>query len=171
LLFDATAGLDEPLTGSRVSVLGRAEPTDLDRHARRYRARHPESARYSGFRDFALYRVAIERVHMVAGFGRIHWIASDEFQLDEPTIGSLATEEAGLVRHLNEALGELVARCAGGQHADPPRWTVTGVDPDGLDLRREATTARLDFPRPAASAEAVCDSLLLLAQAAGGGQL
>ena len=29
---------------------------------------------YAGFNDFHLYRVAIERAHLVGGFGKIRWI-------------------------------------------------------------------------------------------------
>jgi hypothetical protein len=29
---------------------------------------------YAGFGDFRLYRMAIARAHVVAGFGRIRWI-------------------------------------------------------------------------------------------------
>ena len=74
LLFDGTAGLDDPLTGPRLTVLGAAtrcnDPAVLDR----YVAAHPSAAMYAGFKDFNLYRVAIDRGHFVAGFGRIEWI-------------------------------------------------------------------------------------------------
>ena len=46
--------------------------------AARFAARHPASAVYAGFADFHLYRVAIERGHLVAGFGRIAWIEGEQ---------------------------------------------------------------------------------------------
>src|SRR3954451_17231030 len=78
LLFDGTGDLDEPLTGPRVTVLGRAERNTDDALRARYLARHPSAALYAGFADFHLYRVAVERAHLVAGFGRIHWIAAED---------------------------------------------------------------------------------------------
>lgn len=75
LLFDGTAGLADPLTGPRVTVLGRAEPVTDDNLLACYLGRHPSAGFYAGFPDFNLYRVAIERAHLVAGFGRIDWIA------------------------------------------------------------------------------------------------
>ena len=82
LLFDGTAGLDEPLTGPRVSVQGTAQRTDDPRHRARFLARHPGAAMYAGFKDFAFYRVAVSRAHLVAGFGRIPWIAGTDLLLD-----------------------------------------------------------------------------------------
>src|SRR5207245_5935335 len=43
LLFDGSAGLDEPLSGPRVTVLGRAEATDQPRLTQRFLARHPSA--------------------------------------------------------------------------------------------------------------------------------
>jgi len=76
LLFDGTAGRDEPLTGPRVSLLGEAHRVEDARLLQRFVARHPSAGLYAGFGDFHLYRVAAERAHLVAGFGRIDWIAA-----------------------------------------------------------------------------------------------
>jgi putative heme iron utilization protein len=74
LLFDGTAGLDEPLTGPRLTVLGSAAACTDAVPLERYLARHPSAAAYAGFSDFDLYRVTIERGHLVAGFGKIRWV-------------------------------------------------------------------------------------------------
>src|SRR5476651_2187671 len=60
LLFDGTGGLEQPLTGPRVSLLGRAAPTDEARLRARFLARHPDAAMYVDFGDFRFYRVALE---------------------------------------------------------------------------------------------------------------
>src|SRR5215831_3386030 len=70
LLVDATEDHPDPLTGPRLSLLGQAQPTDDPRALARFVAHHPASAAYAGFADFHLYRVAVERGHLVAGFGR-----------------------------------------------------------------------------------------------------
>ncbi len=147
LLFDGTAGLDQPLTGPRVTVLGRAERTDDERLKARFLARHPDAALYAGFRDFGFYRVSVERSHLVGGFGKIRWI--DRAGLAVPEAEGLAAAEPGIVGHMNEDHGDaiqlyaekLIGRTAGG-------WTMTGIDPEGLDLRRGGEIARLDFDAP-----------------------
>jgi putative heme iron utilization protein len=78
LLYDGTAGLDDPLTGPRVTVLGRAIETADAGSLDRFLARHPSAKLYAGFKDFRLYRVAVDRAHLVAGFGRIHWVDAAE---------------------------------------------------------------------------------------------
>ncbi len=74
LLLDGTAGLDQPLTGPRLTLLGRVARSDDDADRQAYLSRHPESQLYAGFADFHLHRMVVERAHLVAGFGRIHWL-------------------------------------------------------------------------------------------------
>jgi hypothetical protein len=78
LLIDGTAGLKDPLTGPRATILGRAVRADDARRKARFLARHPRAKVYAGFKDFHLYRVEPARVHFVAGFGRIFWIDGAE---------------------------------------------------------------------------------------------
>jgi len=78
LLIDGTAGLKDPLTGPRVSILGRAVRADQPDLKARFLARHPGAKIYAGFADFHVYRLQVTRAHFVAGFGRIHWIEAAE---------------------------------------------------------------------------------------------
>lgn len=167
LLIDGTAGRDDPLTGARVTLMGRAEKTADPRHRARYVARHPSAAMYAGFRDFAFYRVAVERAHLVAGFGRIHWINGAEILDDARDAADLAAAEADIVEHMNgnhaDAVGLYAARLlrlpAGG-------WTMTGIDPEGCDLRSGGRVARVEFQRRATTAEAARAELVRLAKQA-----
>jgi len=146
LLFDGTGELDEPLTGPRVTVLGHAARCDDAPLRARYLARHPSAALYAGFADFHLYRVAIERAHLVAGFGRIDWIAAGD--LLPPGIAALAAAEAALLDEINAGdAGALLGRPGEG-------WRLTGIDAEGIDLRRAGTVARRAFPAPVADAAA-----------------
>lgn len=74
LLFDGTGGLDEPLTGPRLTVIGKIASCPDPSALHRYLDRHPSARTYAGFSDFNLYKVSIERGHYVAGFGQIRWI-------------------------------------------------------------------------------------------------
>ncbi len=166
LLFEDTAGLPDPLAGPRLSVLGRAERTDDGRLAARFAVRHPASAAYAGFADFHLYRVVIEHGHLVAGFGRIAWIEADELRFPADA-SALEAAEAEIVRHMNADHGDAIAlyaeRLLGQQGAG---WQMTGIDPEGLDLRRDSATARLDFAAPVLTPEAARRVLVMLAERA-----
>lgn len=74
LLYDETAGLDDPLTGARLTLQGEAEQIEDGGLMDIYLARHPSAKTYAEFTDFHLFRVRPLRAHLVAGFGRIHWI-------------------------------------------------------------------------------------------------
>ena len=151
LLFDGTAGLDQPLTGSRVTVLGRAERTADDRTKARFLARHPDAALYAGFKDFHFYRVTVERTHLVGGFGKIRWI--DRADLVAPQAPGLADAEAGIVTHMNEDHADAIQLYAGKLLGlEGAAWHMTGIDPEGLDLRQGGQVARLTFEAPLAAA-------------------
>jgi hypothetical protein len=156
LLFDGTQGLDDPLTGPRVTVLGEAAPVDDARLKARFLARHPSAELYAGFADFHLHRVAVARAHLVAGFGRIHWVEARDLLVTPD--GSFAREEAASLAAVN-ADPKMVNAAVRSLGLGGEGWRVTGADPEGLDLRRGGSIARLALPLPRLGAEAVREAL------------
>lgn len=156
-LLLAQTGAGDPLAHPRVTIMGTVECViDPDRAALRARflARHPESALYADFGDFAFWRVAMEQAHFNGGFARAgHFTAA---ALVTPLDGAeaLVAAEAQALAHVNErhrdALAQLVAAIAG--KPDGP-WQATGIDPEGIDLGCGDRTARIAFPRPVRSLE------------------
>ena len=61
----------DPLQGARVMLMGTAAVTSDPDARRRYLERQPEAEMFAGFADFAFYRITLNGVHLVAGFGRI----------------------------------------------------------------------------------------------------
>jgi heme iron utilization protein len=163
LLFDGTAGLAQPLAGARLSVLGRAAPSGDDRLRARFLARHPDAALYASFADFQIYRVAIQRAHLVGGFGNIHWIAAADL-LSAPPPAALIEAEAGIVTHMNDdhadALDLYATRLLGQTGTG---WRMTGIDSEGFDLRREGLVQRLAFDHAIVTAEEARKVLISLA--------
>ena len=143
LLFDGTQGLDDPLTGPRVTLLGEASPIEDRRLKDRFLARHPSAEFYAGFADFHLHRVGVTRAHLVAGFGRIHWVEARELLVTPDA--SFGGEEAATLAALN-ADPKMVKAALQRLGLAGDGWRVTGIDPDGLDLRRGGSIARLARP-------------------------
>ncbi len=182
LLFDGTAGWRNPLAGPRASVLGRARPDPAPGRLGRFLARHPEAESYAGFKDFKLYRVTVERAHLVAGFGRIDWLAAGEILFDAAAAGPLAEAEAEILAHMNRdhgaALGLIARRILGqdgagqdgagqdGGGQDGGDWVLSGVDPEGCDLRCGAARARAAFDKTVSDAEQARVELVRLAKLA-----
>ena len=173
LLFDGTTGLDEKLTGARVSVQGIARRSAAPECRARFLARHPGAARYADFGDFGFFTVEMRAAHLVAGFGRIHWMDAAALRDDVADAGDLIAAEADIVAHMNDDHADAVALYATrllGRAGEG--WRMTGVDPEGADLRRGGEVARLAFDRRATTAEAVRAELVRLvkrARAAAGG--
>lgn len=167
LLFDGTAGLADPLSGPRVTLLGRANETRDAADRARYLARHPSAAHYAGFKDFRLYRIEVARGHLVAGFGRIHWLEASDILYDAGAAAALAAHEADILAHMNRdhavAIALYAQRLLG---LDGAGWVMTGIDPEGIDLRAGGRLARLTFARPIADAEAARAELARLAREA-----
>jgi putative heme iron utilization protein len=163
LLFDDTAHLPDPLSGPRLTVLGRTQSTADPGLAARFAAHCPESRAYAGFADFRMYRVAIERGHLVAGFGRIAWIDGNEL-LFSGDCAAIAAAEPAILARLGQELREPLARCVARRLGDNGAgWRASGCDPEGLDLRRGETVARLEFAAPISTPEALPDALAQLA--------
>jgi heme iron utilization protein len=154
LLFDGAVEAAVPLAGERATVQGRAEPTSDERLLERYVARQSDAAGYTGVRDFNLYRVDVQRAHLVAGFGRIHWVGGESVKLPVAESGLLPAQEREVLEHVNADHADAVQLYANRLPSlDGSGWVMTGLDPEGCDLRRGAAVARLWFDEPVRDAE------------------
>ncbi|HEX3970713.1 MAG TPA: DUF2470 domain-containing protein [Stellaceae bacterium] len=172
LLFDGTQGLDDPLTGARVTVLGDLQPDKDPIRLRRFIARHPSAALYAGFKDFSLYRLQMTRAHLVGGFGRIHWVDVATLQGSAADVSWLREHEPSILDHMNSdhaATLDLYAERLLGLGGNG--WRLTNVDREGADLRHGGTVARLDFPTPVDDLDAVRQNFVALAQSAKRGAM
>lgn len=162
LLIDGTGGLDDPLTGPRLTLVGHAAPTESPTAVPRFLARHPAAEAYAGFPDFRPFALKATAAQFIGGFGRIVDILPEALVTDLTGAESLLAAEADLRRELNreysEALGAL-SMAEGGART----WRISGFDPDGADLLHRNNARRLDFGRrvttPAEAREALRSSL------------
>ncbi len=138
----------DPLEGARVMLMGTLAAT-ADAVARTaYLRRHPEAEMYAGFADFAFYRLSISRAHLVAGFGRIVDLSTQDILTDVSDAEPLLAAEAEAIAHMNadhaEACRLYATKLLGGP--DGP-WACAGIDPDGIELQQGRMALRLFFPQ------------------------
>jgi heme oxygenase (biliverdin-IX-beta and delta-forming) len=138
----------DPLEGARVMLMGTLAATGDDAARTAYLRRHPDAAMFAGFGDFAFYRMAIARAHLVAGFGRIVDLTAEEVLTDVSDASALIEAEAGAIDHMNadhaEACRLYATKLLGGLDGD---WACVGVDPDGIELQQGRVALRLPFPQ------------------------
>lgn len=167
LMVDGTQGLADPLTGARATLQGRVDKVGDHGLMDRYVRRHPSAAMYAGFGDFSLYRMTVQRAHLVAGFGRIHWVDAAAVLYDASAAADLDAQEADVVAHMNEDHADAVGLYANVLLNRPGvGWRLTGVDPEGADLRRDGNVARLAFDKPVTDAESARVELVRLVKRA-----
>lgn len=136
----------DPLQGARVMLMGRLAATDDPAAHTAYLRRQPEAEMFAGFADFAFYRMEIARAHLVAGFGRIVDLTTQDVLTD--TAGAEALHEAGAIAHMNadhaEACRLYATKLLG---APDGAWTCVGIDPEGIELQQGRAALRLFFPQ------------------------
>lgn len=146
LLFDGTGGLDDPLTGPRVSLQGRVVLSENPHDRSRFLARHASARDYAGFGDFNFFEIAVDRAHLVAGFGKIEWLSAADVLLDGDSNNGLMAAEEDILSHMNadhhdaiQLYATALLGLAGGG------WRLSGVDPEGADLAHKGLVSRVEF--------------------------
>ncbi len=168
LLLEETSRLKNPQTGPRATVMGKIRKTTDDRHQRRFLARHPEAALYAGFGDFNFYRMQIERVHFVGGFASAIWLRASDITPSASAARAIAKAEPAILEHMNTDHAAAVDHYANALLGLSGRgWEMTGVDPDGCDLRLGGRFARLEFEKPIKTRKAVREALVRMARQGG----
>ena len=138
----------DPLQGARVMLMGSCSKKTDSSAASSYLRRHPEAEQFAGFADFAYYRMTIERVHLVAGFGRIVDLKPEQLLTDVSDARALIDAEAEAIAHMNadhaEACRLYATKLLG---ASDGNWKCVGIDPEGLELQNGRAALRLFFPQ------------------------
>jgi putative heme iron utilization protein len=165
LLIEATGGFVNPQAGPRVTVFGRIVENGDPGLRRRFLARHPAAKMYAGFGDFAVYRMAIERLHYVGGFARARWIECADAVFEGAD--EIAAAEEDILAHMNADHAETLSLYAQRLlKLRVKRVELVAVDPEGFDLRSGRTMHRLDFPSPAKTLDQIRAAFVALAQQA-----
>jgi putative heme iron utilization protein len=175
-LLVAEGGASDPLANGRVTLLGaaRALAPGVERDAARaaYLAAHPNAAYYIEYKDFAFWRLDVEAIRYIGGYGRMSWVETSEFRTGQPD--PIAPHADAIIQHMNADHAEtMLAYChAFTQAADATRAIMTGVDRYGFEL--SVTTARgprpvrLAFPAQIATPEDARREMVALARRASG---
>lgn len=148
---ETSSGVDVLALG-RVTLLGEIARTDDPDARARYLERHPDAAYYADFKDFAFYRLNVQAIRYIGGFGRMSWTPPDAYAKTQadPT----AAFASGVITHMNDDHADsLVLLCR--HQAGLPETTAAELKAvDRLGFEMSAVTprgprfVRLGFPAP-----------------------
>lgn len=138
-------------TTGRVTVIGRAERlAEKDSLGPRYLRYFPQAEAYFAMHDFHFYRIDPVKVRWIGGFGRIFWVDPEAWLADP---GTLASDEAGILAHMNADHADTLHDCCRHFHdVDPTEVRMIGIDPDGFDVRADDRLLRFGFATPVTDA-------------------
>ncbi|MDZ5697933.1 HugZ family protein [Chelativorans sp. M5D2P16] len=167
-------GKGDPLAHPRLTLKARADKLarDTDEHAhakRRYLNRHPKARLYADFADFAFHRLSPEGAALNGGFARAYRLDRADVVTTSPANEALVEMEQGALDHMNadhaDAVKNYAVALAGGT---PGKWSLTGIDADGIDLARGDEVRRVFFDAPLEEAAQMRPVLVAMAKRARG---
>jgi len=171
-LMLAEDGADDPLANARVTLLGPclpvADPGGSARDA--FLSRHPNAEYYADFKDFHFWKLQVESVRYIGGYGRMSWVDAADWLAAEPD--PLAASAAGIISHMNADHAEtLVSYCKAFSRAPElgvefSSVQMTGVDRYGFEMSAQTAEGprpvRLAFPEEVSSADGTRKALIAL---------
>ena len=163
---------DDPLANGRVTLLGSCRLVEGDAASARaaFLAVHPNSAYYADFKDFGFWRLSVESIRYIGGYGRMSWVEKRDWVGAEAD--PLASTAAGVIAHMNaDHADALVKYCVAFSKAtDVTSATMTNIDRYGFEMSAVTSEGprpiRLAFPEAVTSPQEARDALIQLLKAA-----
>jgi putative heme iron utilization protein len=171
-LLVAESGAADPLANGRVTMLGPCTQVDGDGGSARtaFLAAHPNAAYYADFSDFAFWKLRVNAIRYIGGYGRMSWVSQADWRHAEPD--PLAASAAAVIEHMNaDHADALVLYCqAFSKATDITAATMTGVDRYGFDMSAKTPEGprpvRVAFPKPVNTPEEVRATLVAMVKEA-----
>ena len=171
-LLVAESGAEDPLANGRVTLLGPCTRVEGDAGSARtaFLTAHPNAAYYADFRDFAFWKLRVDAIRYIGGYGRMSWIGQTDWQ--DAGADPLAPFAAGTIAHMNADHGDaMVLYCnAFSKATGITAATMTGVDRYGFDMSAKTPDGprpvRVAFARPVSSPEEVRAALIAMVKEA-----
>jgi len=167
-LLVAESGAEDPLANGRVTMLGPCTRVEGDGSGARaaFLAVHPNAAYYADFSDFAFWKLRVNAIRYIGGYGRMSWISQGDWQAAEPD--PLAPSAAGMVAHMNaDHTDAMVLYCRAFSRATHVTSAkMTGVDRYGFDMSAKTSEGprpvRVAFAKPVSTPEEVRAALVAM---------
>lgn len=147
-LLVAEQGEGDPLARGRVTLVGRCRETSEGEERTRAReaflGANPRASYYVDFGDFSLWKLEVEQIRYIGGYGRMSWVEATDWTHAEPD--PISVHAPGILQHMNKDHADtLVLYCkAFSKAGSVEEATMVGIDRYGFEM--SAMTS--EGPRP-----------------------
>lgn len=146
-------GATDPLANGRVTLVGRCTKVEEPGEAREaFLAVHPQASYYVDFKDFAFYRLAVDKVRYIGGYGRMSWVDVEGWRAAE--VDPIAASAQDIITHMNEDHADALLAYARAftTATETPEAEMVGVDRYGFEMsvmtQKGRRPARIAFDEP-----------------------
>lgn len=139
---------NDPLENGRVTLVGHCRSLDdigtCEKASRVFLERHPGASYYLNFEDFGFWKLEVESIRYIGGYGRMSWISSDEWF--RSSADPLAAHAEAIIDHMNnDHAATMLQYCQAFTRAtDASHVKMTAVDQYGFEMSAMTTSG----PRP-----------------------
>ena len=166
---------EDPLANGRVTLIGPCHRIESDTTSAReaFLRTHPKASYYVDFGDFAFWKLNVESIRYIGGYGRMSWVTSEEWH--DATADPLAPFAQGILDHMNEDHADaLVTYCLALSRAtEVTQATMTSVDRYGFEMSALTPAGqrpvRIAFPHEISTTEEVRKVLVSMLREARNG--
>lgn len=128
---------EDPLANGRITFLGQCRKLSGDDAAsarEAFLALHPQASYYVDFSDFAFWRLSVESIRYIGGYGRMSWVDADDWRNAEAD--PLAASAEGMLRHMNDDHAKALVAYARAftRASEAEEVTMTGIDRYGFEI-------------------------------------
>ena len=166
LITEAGDGGD-PLGRSRLTLVGHLSIVENPENVREsYLLTHQHAAFYVDYDDFNFWKLSVEEIRFVGGFGHMSWVTSGDYRKAE--VDPLFETAAGIISHMNDDHSDANLKYVQSltDLDDCEEAMMLGVDRYGVTLRaitqRGPRMARIGFPSPLSSADEARPAIIAL---------
>ena len=146
-LLVAQKGEGDPLARGRVTLVGTCRITEGEERSsarEAFLAGHPNASYYADFQDFHFWKLDVEHVRFIGGYGRMSWVEPTDWSTSKPD--PIAPHADRILSHMNaDHADTLVLYCQAFSRAqEVSEATMVGIDRYGFEM----SAATEQGPRP-----------------------
>jgi putative heme iron utilization protein len=140
----------DPLGAARLTLIGPARGVPAADVRDLYLSRYENARYWQDYTDFAYFRLEMEGVYFIGGFGVMGWVAAEDYAVAAPD--PLASVAPRIIQHMNADHSDALRRIAGHDSGEmPDEASITAVDRLGFQVRLKTGDRvhgqRIAFPR------------------------